>query len=109
MMRIKNGCFVSVFVALIFLFLSACGGSSVGGSSDAPATDPPATTPVDLPVADLVALGTVSGTVTEVLGEATFTVRLLKQPSQDVVIPLASSDDTEATVSPRSLTFNSIN
>lgn len=38
-----------------------------------------------------------------------FTVQLLSQPNGDVTIPIASSDTTEVTVSPASLTFNASN
>jgi hypothetical protein len=51
-----------------------------------------------------------SGLVTtEAGGQATFTVRLTTMPSADVTINLSSSDTTEGTVSPSSLTFNSGN
>jgi hypothetical protein len=52
---------------------------------------------------------TISGNTTEGQGAATFTVVLTSQPSANVIIPLATSDDTEGTVSPSSLTFNSEN
>lgn len=38
-------------------------------------------------------------------GQATFTVALLTEPSADVVIPMQSTDTSEGTVSPASLTF----
>ena len=44
-------------------------------------------------------------TTTEMGGTATFTVVLNAAPSADVTIALSSSDDTEGTVSPASLTF----
>lgn len=46
---------------------------------------------------------------TEAGGTATLTIRLRSQPSADVVIPLSSSDITEGTVSPVSLTFTALN
>ncbi len=46
---------------------------------------------------------------TESGGTATFAVRLASQPTQDVVIGLSSSDTTEGTVSPASLTFTTAN
>jgi hypothetical protein len=42
---------------------------------------------------------------TESGGQATFTVALNAQPTADVVLPLATSDDTEGTVDPASLVF----
>ncbi len=50
-----------------------------------------------------------SGTTTEAGGTATFTVVLDTQPSANVVIGVSSSDTTEGTVSPSSLTFTSEN
>ena len=52
-----------------------------------------------------------SGLITsEIGGEApTFTVVLTSQPTANVVIGLSSSDTTEGTVSPVSLTFTSAN
>ena len=44
-------------------------------------------------------------TTTEAGGTATFTVVLTAQPTADVTIGLSSSDTTEGTVSPASLTF----
>lgn len=52
----------------------------------------------------------VTGLVTsEAGGQATFTVRLTSQPTANVVIGLSSSDLTEGTVSPSSLTFTAAN
>ena len=48
-------------------------------------------------------------TTTEAGGQATFTVRLTTAPTADVTINLSSSDTTEGTVSPNSLTFNAGN
>jgi hypothetical protein len=48
-------------------------------------------------------------TTTEAGGTATFTVRLNSQPTANVVIGLSSSDTTEGTVSPASLTFTAAN
>src|ERR1051325_6793828 len=48
-------------------------------------------------------------TTTEAGGQATFTVRLTTMPTADVTINLSSSDTTEGTVSPSSLTFNTGN
>src|SRR5204863_1010290 len=48
-------------------------------------------------------------TTTEAGGTATFTVVLNTQPAADVTIALTSSDTTEGTVSPASLTFTSVN
>jgi phosphoribosylformimino-5-aminoimidazole carboxamide ribonucleotide (ProFAR) isomerase len=48
-------------------------------------------------------------TTTEAGGTATFTVVLASQPTADVSIGLSSSDTTEGTVSPASLTFTTVN
>ena len=48
-------------------------------------------------------------TTTEAGGTATFTVVLASQPTADVTIGLSSSDTTEGTVSPASLTFTAAN
>ena len=48
-------------------------------------------------------------TTTEAGGTATFTVVLTSRPVADVTIGLSSSDTTEGTVSPSSLTFTSAN
>ena len=50
-------------------------------------------------------VGAASGPTTESGGSATFTVVLTSQPSAEVTIGLTSSDVTEGTVSPSSLTF----
>ena len=42
-------------------------------------------------------------------GSATYTVRLNTQPTSDVVIGVTSSDNTDVTVSPATLTFSSAN
>ena len=46
---------------------------------------------------------------TEAGGTATFTVKLTAQPAADVTLGLATSDATEGTVSPASLTFTAAN
>ena len=48
-------------------------------------------------------------TTTEAGGTATFTVVLTTQPTADVAIALSSSDTTEGTVLPASLTFTTRN
>ncbi|MEQ1856709.1 MAG: Calx-beta domain-containing protein [Longimicrobiales bacterium] len=50
-----------------------------------------------------------SGPTTELGGQATFTVRLASQPTASVTIGVSSSDLTEGTVSPASLTFTTAN
>ena len=50
----------------------------------------------------------ISGNTTEDGGTATFTVRLNTQPTEDVTIGVSSSDTTEGTVSPDSLTFTNV-
>lgn len=47
--------------------------------------------------------------INETLGIAMFTVALGSAPTSDVQVPLASSDTTEATVSPKQMTFNRSN
>ena len=54
-------------------------------------------------------ISAISGNTTEAGGTATFIVRLSKQPTADVNIGVSSSDTTEGTVSPASLTFTSVN
>jgi len=44
-------------------------------------------------------------TTTEAAGTVTFTVKLRSQPSADVSLGISSSDETEGTVSPTSVTF----
>ncbi len=57
-----------------------------------------------------IAVSPASGLVTtEAGGTATFTVVLRTRPSADVVIGLSSSDATEGTVAPASLTFTAAN
>jgi hypothetical protein len=57
-----------------------------------------------------ISVNPVSGLITtETGGTVTFTVGLNNQPLADVTIGLSSSDLTEGTVSPASLTFDSIN
>ena len=51
----------------------------------------------------------ISGPTTEAGGTATFTVVLTAQPTADVTVGLSSSDATEGTVLPASLTFTSAN
>ncbi len=53
--------------------------------------------------------GSVPMTTTEGMGMATFDVVLISQPNADVTLPLASSDTSEGTVSPSTLTFTSTN
>src|SRR5262249_50433832 len=48
-------------------------------------------------------------TTTEAGGQRTFTVVLTSQPTADVTIGLSSSDTTEGTVAPASLTFTTAN
>ncbi|MBF0353512.1 MAG: DUF1566 domain-containing protein [SAR324 cluster bacterium] len=54
-------------------------------------------------------ISTISGNTTEAGVQATFTVKLNSQPYYDVSIPVSSSDTTEGTVSPASLTFTTSN
>jgi len=63
----------------------------------------------DNDVAGITVTPTSGLTTTEAGGQATFTVNLNSQPTADVTIGLSSSDTTEGTVSPASLTFTSAN
>ncbi len=54
-------------------------------------------------------VSTISGNTTEAAGTATFTVVLTAQPTADVTVGLSSSDSSEGTVLPTSLTFTSAN
>jgi hypothetical protein len=56
-----------------------------------------------------ISVGAISGDTTEAGGQATFTVVLTSQPTDDVVIDISSNDTGEGTVSPASLTFTSAN
>jgi len=51
----------------------------------------------------------ISGNTTEGATTATFTLVLNTQPTADVIIALSSSDTTEGTVSPSSVTFTNVN
>jgi hypothetical protein len=61
------------------------------------------------PFAGITVTPTSGLTTTEAGGTATFTVVLTSRPVADVTIGLSSSDPTEGTVSPSSLTFTSVN
>jgi hypothetical protein len=54
-------------------------------------------------------VSSISGNTTEVGGTATFTVRLNSEPTNNVSIPVSSSDTSEGTVSTGTLTFTSAN
>ncbi len=56
-----------------------------------------------------ITISSISGNTTESGGTATFAIALDSRPSADVTIGLSSSDTTEGTVSPTSLTFTSSN
>jgi hypothetical protein len=66
-------------------------------------------TNLDNDTADFVLTPTAGLTTTETLGAATFTIRLNSQPSANVTIGLSTSDATEGTVSPASVTFTPVN
>ncbi len=71
--------------------------------------------PVDVPVINMdndsagFTISSITGNTTENGGTATFTVRLNTAPSGDVTVNISSSDLSEGTVSPASLTFTSLN
>jgi len=52
-----------------------------------------------------ITVSAITGNTTEAGGTATFTVVLTSQPTADVTIGLSSSDLTEGTLAPGSLTF----
>jgi hypothetical protein len=54
-------------------------------------------------------VSSISGHTIESGGTATFNVRLLSEPTNDVTIGVSSSDTSEGTVLPSNLTFTSIN
>jgi hypothetical protein len=56
-----------------------------------------------------ITVGAISGDTTEAGGQATFTIVLNSEPTDDVVIDLSSGDTLEGTVSPASLTFTPLN
>jgi hypothetical protein len=56
-----------------------------------------------------ITVSAISGSTSEALGTATFTVVLSSQPTADVGIGLASNNTAEGTVSPGSLTFTTAN
>ena len=66
-------------------------------------------TNMDNDVAGITVTPTTGLVTTEAGGSDTFTVVLANQPSADVTIALSSSDTTEGTVSPASLTFTAGN
>ncbi len=73
-----------------------------------------ATTSQDIAIADddtagITVTPTSGLTTTEAGAAATFTVALNSQPTVDANIPLSSSDTTEGTVAPNSLTFTNAN
>ena len=54
-------------------------------------------------------ISTISGNTTEAGGIVNFTVKLASKPTANVTIGVSSSDTTEGTVSPSSLTFTPVN
>jgi outer membrane protein OmpA-like peptidoglycan-associated protein len=64
-----------------------------------------AVTNTDNDVAAVTVIPTAGLVTTEAGGTATFSVRLASQPAANVSLPLSSSDPSEGTVSPSSLTF----
>src|SRR2546422_6199466 len=68
-----------------------------------------AVTNTDYDTAGITVIPTSGLTTTEGGGTATFTVVLTTQPTANVTIGLSSSDLTEGTVAPASLTFTTVN
>jgi hypothetical protein len=73
--------------------------------------DAPNDARVDMPVGvpGIIVTPTMGLMTSEMGGTATFTVVLASPPSMSVVVALASSDTSEGTVAPASLTFTTIN
>ncbi|MBI5055578.1 MAG: alkaline phosphatase [Nitrospirae bacterium] len=82
------------------------GGGSCSGGSQVGAYSPGHITINNAGITVTPASGLVT---TEAGGTDTFTVKLNSQPSSDVTVALSSSDTTEGTVSPSSLTFTTAN
>ncbi len=94
--------FKSLSSALIIVLLTLISFQSCG----TPPADTSLVTVTDTPG---ITVSTISGNTTEAGGTATFTVLLDSQPTADVTIGVSSSDTTEGTVSPSTLTFTSSN
>jgi hypothetical protein len=91
-----------------YTIVTAAATSTDPGYSGRNAADVSVTTQDD-DTAGITVTPTTGLTTTEVGGTATFTVRLNSQPTANVTIGLTSSDTTEGTVSPASLTFTAAN
>ncbi|MBK8170953.1 MAG: hypothetical protein IPK60_11505 [Sandaracinaceae bacterium] len=124
-------------LAFVIICVAGCGGTDVvsnvgdpdgsaeGGSRDAGRTDGAATdmaTPTDMASTDMfmadagtpgtagiIVIPTSGLRTSEDGGTAGFGIVLTSAPSADVVIALSSSDTTEGTVSPASVTFTPVN
>ena len=91
-----------------YTILTAAAVSTDGGYSGFDAADVSVTN-TDDDTAGITVSPTSGLTTTEAGGTATFTVVLTSQPTADVTIALSSSDLTEGTVGPASLTFTAAN
>ncbi len=104
-----------LLLLLVFVFsiaLLSCNSPEDSGETNPPTGEEPGDT-VDpgfiVGNQNNTTVGVVTDNTTETGGTTTFTVKLASQPSSDVVIPVVSSDTSEGTVSPSSLTFTSEN
>jgi len=82
--------------------------TSADGDYEAIAIDDVVATITDNDTAGIT-VSTISASTTEAGVTSTFTVVLESEPTEDVIIPLSSSDATEGTISTSSLTFNPAN
>jgi hypothetical protein len=90
--------------------ISGTVGSAPGGGTYAATTVLPLTvTILDNDTAGVLVTPTAGLVTTEVGGSATFTVALSSQPTQDVVISLASTDAGQGGVSPAQVAFTAVN
>ena len=91
-----------------YLIVTAAAVSTDANYTGANAADV-AVSNTDNDVAGITVTPTAGLVTTEAAGTATFTVVLNTQPTADVTIALSSSDTTEGTVGPASLTFTNAN
>ena len=93
---------------IVYTIITAPAVSTDGNYSGRDAANVSATN-ADNDVAGITVTPTSGLTTTEASGSASFTVVLNTQPTANVTISLSSSDTTEGTVSPASLTFTNAN
>src|SRR5688572_26286263 len=86
---------LALFLSLAAAASAGCSGGSGGSSTDSPDKE--------------IRVAPVAGPVSEAGSETSFTVVLNAEPGDDVTISVESSDVSEGTVSPATLTFTSEN